>query len=234
MLNLAASEFCYRLPMTRKSFLLPQGLVEYYDRVAFREPPLLARLREETAALPQARMQIAPEQGQLLALLVRLTGARRCIEVGVFTGYSSLVVAQALPDDGQLLACDVNLDWTTTARRYWQEAGVAGRIRLVLAPALETLDRELADGAAGRYDFAFIDADKVNYRGYYERALELLRPGGLIGVDNTLWSGRVAEPAAVDEDTLALKDFNQFVHRDQRVDLCLVPIADGLTLLRKR
>lgn len=220
--------------MTRKSFLLPERLVEYYDRVAFREPPLLARLREETAALPMARMQIAPEQGQLLALLVKLMGARRCIEVGVFTGYSSLAVALVLPDDGEMLACDVNPDWTAMARRYWQDAGVADRIRLVLAPALETLDRELEAGAAGGYDFAFIDADKVNYRGYYERVLKLLRAGGLVAVDNTLWSGRVADTAAIDEDTRALQDFNLFVHGDERVDLCLVPIADGLTLVRKR
>lgn len=220
--------------MTRKSFLLPESLVNYYDRVAFREPPLLARLREETAALPMARMQIAPEQGQLLALLVRLMGARRCIEVGVFTGYSSLAVAMALPHDGELLACDVSPEWTAVARRYWDQAGVAGRIRLVLAPALETLDRELAQGGAGRYDFAFIDADKVNYAGYYERALQLLRPGGLVAVDNTLWSGRVADASATDEDTRALQEFNRQAAGDDRVDLCLVPIADGLTLLRKR
>lgn len=220
--------------MTRKSFLLPENLVDYYDRVGFREPRVLAQLREETAALPMARMQIAPEQGQLLALLVKLIGARRCIEVGVFTGYSSLAVALALPEDGELLACDVNPEWTAIARRHWQQSGVDSRIRLVLAPALETLDREIADGGAGRYDFAFIDADKVNYAGYYERALQLLRPGGLIGVDNTLWSGRVADAHSSDEDTRALRDFNAAVVSDARVDLCLVPIADGLTLLRKR
>lgn len=220
--------------MSTKSFLLNDVLAAYYAETAVREPPLFAALRTDTAVLPMARMQIAPEQAQLLALLVRLMDARRCIEVGVFTGYSSLAVALALPADGRLLACDVSEEWTALARRYWARAGVADKIRLVLAPALQTLDEELRAGRAGAYDFAFIDADKPNYLAYYERCLKLLRVGGLVAADNTLWSGRVADPKVQDDDTRALRDFNAFVAKDERVDLCLVPIADGLTLLRKR
>jgi caffeoyl-CoA O-methyltransferase len=220
--------------MSRSSFLLPEKLAEYYAGVALREPPVFAELRRETAKLPQAVMQIAPEQAQLMAILVRLMQARRCIEVGVFTGYSSLAVASALPDDGELLACDISEEWCAIARRYWQKAGVDRKIRLVLAPALQTLEREIASGKSGVYDFAFIDADKTAYRDYYERCLTLLRAGGLVAVDNTLWSGRVADPKVGDADTGALRAFNAFVARDERVDLCLVPIADGLTLLRKR
>lgn len=220
--------------MSRSSFLLSDTLAGYYAKVAVRETALEARLRAETAALPQARMQIAPEQAQLLAILVKLSGAQRCIEVGVFTGASSLAVAQALPSDGHILACDVSDEWTAIAQRYWMEAGVADKITLVLAPAKATLDAELAAGKAGQYDFAFIDADKAAYLDYYERCLELLRAGGLVAVDNTLWSGRVADAVIQDGDTCALRAFNEAVARDERVDLCLVPIADGLTLLRKR
>jgi predicted O-methyltransferase YrrM len=220
--------------MTRRSFLLTDVLSAYYEQVALRENEVLEALRAETAGLSQARMQISPEQGQLLAILVQLMGATRCVEVGVFTGYSSLAVAQALPAKGQVLACDISDEWTAMARRYWQRAGVAEKIRLVLAPAKATLDAELAQGAAGTYDFAFIDADKTSYLDYYERCFKLLRTGGLVAVDNTLWSGRVADPAIEDADTRALRVFNAFVAKDERVDLCLVPISDGLTLLRKR
>lgn len=220
--------------MSSSSFLLGDALGQYYAGVAVREAGVFAELRAETARLPMARMQIAPEQGQLLGLLVRLMGARRCIEVGTFTGYSALAVASALPPDGELLACDVSAEWTAIARKYWRKAGVDGRIRLVLAPALQTLDAQLRAGGAGAWDFAFIDADKPAYPDYYERCLALLRPNGLIAVDNTLWSGRVADPAVGDADTVALRAFNEKVARDERVDLCLVPIADGLTLLRKR
>lgn len=214
--------------------MLPESIYGYFRQIAYREPAVLAQLREETSAMPMARMQIAPEQGQLMAMLVRLMGARRCLEVGVFTGYSSLAVALALPDDGTLLACDSSEEWTTVARRYWAQAGVSGKIELALGPALETLERERRRGAAHSYDFAFIDADKVNYLAYYERVLELLRPGGLLGVDNTLWSGRVADAAEMGADTVALREFNAKVATDDRVEHCLVPIADGLTLLRKR
>lgn len=220
--------------MSRSSFLLDEALARYYADVAVRESGWFAELRAETAKMPNARMQIAPEQGQFLAMLVKLIGARRCIEVGVFTGYSALAVATALPEDGELLACDVSEAWTAVARRYWEKAGVAGKIRLVLAPALQTLDAELGAGRSGAYDFAFIDADKTGYAAYYERCLQLVRRNGLVAVDNTLWSGRVADPKVRDADTEALRAFNTAVAADERVDLCLVPIADGLTLLRKR
>ncbi|MGH8528566.1 MAG: class I SAM-dependent methyltransferase [Nevskiales bacterium] len=220
--------------MSTKTFGLPDAVYQYLCAVSLREPPLLAQLREETARDRMSRMQIAPEQGQFMQLLVKLVGARRCIEVGVYTGYSSLCTAMALPDDGTLLACDVSDEWTRIARRYWVAAGVANKITLKLAPALETLDAELATGQDGRYDFAFIDADKTNYLNYYERCLQLLRPGGLIVVDNVLWSGRVADASVQDEDTRALRAFNARLTEDARVDLSLVPIADGLTLARKR
>jgi predicted O-methyltransferase YrrM len=220
--------------MTNRSISLTDSLYEYLLSVSLREAAPLRQLREETAALPNARMQIAPEQGQFMALLVRLMGARRCLEVGVFTGYSSLAVALALPDDGRIVACDVSEEWTGVARRYWAAAGVAHKIDLRLAPAVETLRELLAAGEAGGFDFAFLDADKENYPSYYELALELVRPGGLIVADNTLWSGRVADPANEEAGTVALRRFNDFLHRDERVDVSLVPIGDGLTLARKR
>jgi caffeoyl-CoA O-methyltransferase len=220
--------------MTNRSISLTDSLYEYLLSVSLREPDLLRRLREETAALPNARMQIAPEQGQFMALLVQLTGARRCLEVGVFTGYSSLAVALALPDGGRIVACDVSEEWTTVARRYWSAAGVAHKIDLRLAPALETLEGLLAAGEAGSYDFAFLDADKENYLRYYELALGLVRPGGLIVADNTLWSGRVIDPSNGEAATVALRRFNETLHTDDRIDLSLVPVGDGLTLARKR
>jgi predicted O-methyltransferase YrrM len=206
---------------------------DYLLSVSVREAPLLKRLRDETSKLPLAMMQIAPEQGQLLSLLVQALQPKKCIEVGVFTGYSSLVVALALPPDGHITACDVNEQWTSIARRYWHEAGVEQKIDLYLAPALQTLDRLVAHGQASTYDFAFIDADKQNYWGYYERALTLLRPGGLIAVDNTLWSGRPADPAADDAETQAIRAFNQRLFKDSRVRISLVPIGDGMTLALK-
>ena len=220
--------------MSNRSISLTDSLYDYLLEVSLREPDLLRRLREETAAHPLARMQISPEQGQFMALLARLLGVRRCLEIGVFTGYSSLALALALPDDGRIVACDVNERWTAIARRYWAAAGVAHKIDLRMAPALDTLRQLLAAGEAGGYDCVFIDADKENYVGYYERALELLRPGGLVLVDNTLWSGRVADPANAEPDTVALRHFNEHLHGDDRIDLSLVPIGDGLTLARKR
>lgn len=220
--------------MSNKTFTLSDELYEYLTRVSLRERPILARLRRETAADPKSCMQISPEQGQFMMLLVKLLGAKRCLEVGVFTGYSSLCVALALPDDGRLLACDVDEQWTSVARRYWKEAGVGEKIELRLAPALATLEGELAAGRAGSYDFAFIDADKGNYVDYYERCLKLLRPGGLIAVDNVLWSGRVADPSDQSADTLAIRAFNSHVQGDERVDLSLIPISDGITICRKR
>lgn len=221
-------------PMSKRSISLTDSLYEYLLSVSLREPDLLLKLREETAADPAANMQISPEQGQFMGLLARLMGARRCLEIGVFTGYSSLAIALALPDDGRIVACDVSEKWTSVARRYWAAAGVAHKIDLRLATAMETLDRLLADGEAGTFDFAFIDADKENYVGYYERALQLLRSGGLVVADNTLWSGRVADPENAEADTVALRHFNELLHGDSRVDLSLVPIGDGLSLARKR
>jgi len=220
--------------MSNRTIPLTDSLYDYLLSVSLREPDLLRRLRQETAADPHARMQISPEQGQFMGLLARLLGARRCLEIGVFTGYSSLALALALPDDARIVACDVSERWTAVARRYWEAAGVAHKIDLRLATALDTLERLLADGEDGRYDFAFIDADKENYVHYYERVLELLRPGGLVLVDNTLWYGRVADPEDADPDTVAIRHFNEHLHRDERIDLSLVPIGDGLTLARKR
>jgi len=217
-----------------RTLQLDERTRQYLLAHSLREHPALAKLRAETASHPRVNMQIAPEQGQFMQLLVRLTGARRAIEVGVFTGYSSLAVTLAMPPDGRLLALDVSEEYTAVARRHWQAAGVAGRIELVLAPARDTLDARLAAGEAGRYDFAFIDADKTGYLDYYERLVKLLRPGGLIVVDNTLWHGAVADPKDRDADTVALREFNDFLHRDPRVDLALLPVGDGLTLARIR
>ncbi|MGH8224715.1 MAG: O-methyltransferase [Gammaproteobacteria bacterium] len=220
--------------MSARTLTLTDSLYDYLLDHSLRESPLLARLREDTQAMPQASMQISPEQGQFMALLVRLIGARRCLEVGTFTGYSSTVVALALPADGRVLCLDVSEEFTARARQVWREADVEDKIELRLAPARESLDALVAEGAAGSFDFAFIDADKENYPHYYEAALELLRPGGLVAVDNTLWSGSVADPANQKTDTVAIRAFNDAVHADERVDVSLVPIGDGLTLARKR
>ena len=194
----------------------------------------MRRLREETASLDEASMQIGADQGQFMGLLVEIMGARNALEVGTFTGYSALAVALALPDDGRLVACDVSEEWTAIARRYWEEAGVAHKIDLRLAPALETLEGLLAEGCAGTFDFAFIDADKEGYDAYYERALELMRTGGLIALDNTLWEGKVVDPAVADGDTQAIRAMNAKLAGDARVTLSLLPVGDGLTLARKR
>jgi Predicted O-methyltransferase len=213
---------------------LTDDLHRYILDVSLREPEILCRLRSETAALPNARMQISPEQGQLMALLVRLLGARNILEIGTFTGYSALVMAVALPADGRVVACDVNEEWTAIGRRYWEEAGVADRISLHLAPALQTLERLREEGGSGRFDLVFIDADKENYAAYFECALRLLRPGGLVLIDNTLWSGAVADASRNDPDTLAIRALNTALKADERIDLSLLPIGDGLTLARKR
>lgn len=220
--------------MSNKYLALNDQIYDYLRALSLREHDALRRLREETAAMSQSNMQIAPEQGQFMALLVQLLGAKKTLEVGVFTGYSSLAVALALPPDGRVVACDVSEEWTQIARRYWREAGVADKIDLRLAPALDTLDQLLGEGQAGSFDFAFIDADKGNYDAYYERTLELVRAGGLICIDNVLWSGRVADPQATDEDTAAIRALNLKLRGDERVTLSLVPVADGLTLALKR
>ncbi len=223
------------MPAMRKSDLgISDDLYDYLLDVSLREADVLVHLREETARMPGAGMQITPDQGQFMALLVELTGARRTLEVGVFTGYSSLAVALALPADGRIVACDVSEEWTAIARRYWAEAGVADKIDLRLAPALDTLDALIAAGEVGTFDFAFIDADKEEYADYYERTLELLRPGGLVCIDNVLWGGRVIDPAGGDADTLAIRAFNEKLAIDTRISLSLLSIADGLTLARKR
>ena len=219
--------------MSKQTLGLEQNLYDYLLSVSLREPTILTQLRQETAQMPRSIMQISPEQGQFMALLVKLIGAKKTLEVGVFTGYSSLVVALALPADGKIVACDVSEEYTSIARRYWQEAGVADKIDLHIAPALETLDNLLTTGEAGTFDFAFIDADKSNYNNYYERSLELIRPGGLIAIDNVLWSGKVAETEIQDNQTNKIRDLNRKLHEDSRITLSLVPIADGLTLAMK-
>ena len=220
--------------MSNKTFTMSDQLYAYMTDVSLREPDVLARLREETSRLSMSIMQIAPEQGQFMQLLVKALGIRRAIEVGVFTGYSSLCVALAMPEDGRIVACDVNKKWTDIARRYWKEAGVDNKIELRLAPALDTLDTLIEEQLENCFDFAFIDADKVGYRDYYERVLVLIRPGGLIAIDNTLWNGSVADKSNQTEDTQAIRDFNRRVHADERVDMSLLPVGDGLTLALKR
>lgn len=220
--------------MTNRTLSLDDALYRYLLDVSLRETPLQARLREETAALAVAQWQIAPEQGQFMAMLVQLTGARRLLEVGTFTGYSALSMAQAMPQEGQLLCCDIDEQYTSIARRYWEEAGVAERIQLRLAPALETLGALVREGRAESFDLIFIDADKTNYPAYLEHALVLARPGGLILFDNTLWSGRVLEARPDSADTRAIQSLNRRLKLDQRVDLSLLPLGDGLTLCRKR
>ena len=219
--------------MANKTLGLSEQLAAYVVEVGTREPDVLARLRAETAALPEHDMQIAPEQGTFLALLVELTGARRCIEVGTFTGYSSLAVALALPDDGTLVCADVSEEWTTLASRYWAEAGVEQKIDLRIAPASQTLDSLIAAGGESSYDFAFVDADKSGYDGYYEQLLRLVRPGGLIVFDNMLRNGHVLD-ADPDPDTSAIDALNRKLATDDRISLCLLPVADGVTLARRR
>jgi predicted O-methyltransferase YrrM len=220
--------------MSKKMIKVSEELYDYILSVSLREPYILRRLREETAPYPHSMMQISPDQGQFMALLVRLIAATRTIELGVYTGYSSLSVALALPPDGKIIACDVNEEWTSMAKRYWAEAGVSHKVDLLLAPAMETLDSLLEQGRSESFDFIFIDADKENYEGYYERSFELLRVGGIIAVDNVLWSGRVLDPAWHDTDTNAIRAFNSKLLSDDRISLSMVPIADGLTLAVKR
>ena len=220
--------------MATGDLLINDELLNYIGRVTLREPEILRRLREETSSHPHASMQISAEQGQFMALLSHLISARKTLEIGVFTGYSSLAVALALPEDGRIIACDISDQWTSIARRYWREAGVERKIDLRLGPALKTLDDLIAQGQGGRFDFAFIDADKGNYANYYERALVLVRSGGLIAVDNVLWEGKVIDPSVNDADTRAIRAFNESLHHDERVWLSMLPIRDGLTLACKK
>jgi len=219
--------------MSNRTLNLDERLYQYLLDHSMRESALLRELREVTSELELSRMQISPEQGQFMALLVELLGAERIIEVGTFTGYSALCLAQAMPEHGELVCCDVYKEWTDIGRRFWRDAGLEERIHLHLAPALETLDRLIENGETEAFDMAFIDADKTNYPNYYERCLTLVRRGGLILFDNTLWGGAVADPAEQDADTQALRKLNDRLHKDERVSLSLVPIGDGLTLVRK-
>jgi len=220
--------------MTAKSIGLSTAVRDYVLRLGLTEPEILARLRAETAAHPRAEMQIAPEQGAVLGLLVELLDARRCVEIGTFTGYSSLAMALAMPDDGRIVCCDVSAEYTEVARRYWAEAGVAHKVDLRVAPAVQTLDDLLGDGAAGTFDLAFIDADKGGYPSYWERCVALVRPGGVIAIDNVLWHGAVADPSVMDPDTQTLRRVNETVAGDPRVRHVMLAIADGMTLARKR
>ena len=219
--------------MANTTIGLSDELAAYVIKVGTREPEVLARLREETASFPSTACR-SRQRRAFLAMLVELTGARRCIEIGTFTGYSSTAVALALPEDGQIVCCDVSEEWTSLARRYWVEAGVADKIDLRVAPAAETLEQLLSDGEQAAYDFAFVDADKTGYDGYYERLLRLVRPGGLIAFDNTLWGGAVLEQDAKDADTRAIQALNTKLADDERITLCLLPVADGVTLARRR
>jgi caffeoyl-CoA O-methyltransferase len=219
--------------MSKQTIGLPVELYEYLLSVSLREAEILTQLRQETVSHPMGQMQISPEQGQFMALLVKLIGAKKCLEVGVFTGYSSLAVALALPENGQLIACDVSEEYTNIARKYWEKAGLTQKINLHIAPALETLDHLIFEGETNSFDFAFIDADKSNYEHYYERCLQLVRSGGLIAIDNVLWSGRVADPQIQDNRTNKIRQFNEKLHQDERIFLSLVPIGDGLTLALK-
>lgn len=223
--------------MSSRTLAMTDRIYAYMMDEVTREAPILAELRRETKSMPMAGMQISPEHGQFMGLLIELTGARRYLEIGTFTGYSALVAALAMAPDGRVVCLDKSEEWTGVARRYWQKAGVADRIELRLGPGLETLDRMLAKGPAtggGAFDLAFIDADKVNYDGYYERCLKLVRPGGLIALDNMLWGGDVADPAVTDEDTVALRALNRKIRDDGRVTCSMVPIGDGLMLCRRR
>lgn len=220
--------------MSTRTLPLDDKLNSYLQDVSLREPPPFRRCRMETAELPMSNMQIAPEQGQFLHLQLKLLDAQRALEIGSFTGYSGLWLASALPPKGCLMACDINQEWTARARRYWEEAGVMDRIEVRLAPAMDTLGELVERDETKSFDFAFIDADKSMYDEYYERCLQLLRPGGLIALDNMLWNGKVANGAADDPDTNAIRALNEKLRDDDRIDLSMVPIGDGLTLCRKR
>lgn len=219
--------------MSRQTLNMTDALYAYLLQKGLREPPVLQELRHNTAGMELARMQIAPEQGQFMVFMVKLLGVRKIVEVGVFTGYSSLSMAMSMPDDGELVACDVNEEWTAMAREYWEKAGVAHKISLRLAPAKNTLEALLDEGQGESFDLAFIDADKAAYNDYYELCLQLLRKGGVIMLDNMLWGGSVADPDDDTEDAVAIRAMNDRIQRDQRVDMCLLPLADGLTMVRK-
>ena len=219
--------------MTKQTWGLDASLYDYYQAIAFREPEILKELRQATSQLPMANMQIAPEQGQFMALLVQLTGARKILEIGVFTGYSSLALALALPPQGRILGCEISAEYTAIARQFWQKAGVSEKIDVLLGPAVTSLEQLLANGEQESFDLAFIDANKSDYDQYYELSLQLVRPGGLILIDNVLWYGKVADETVQDKATQSIRHLNAKLHQDPRISLCLVPIGDGLTLALK-
>lgn len=219
--------------MSNRTLSIDDRVYDYLLSVSLKESDLLTQLREETAGIEFSEMQIAPEQGQFMALLVKLMGARRALEIGTFTGYSSVVIASALPEDGELVCCDDSEEWTSMARKYWQQAGLEDRINFKLGDASRTLQAMIDEGREGTFDFIFIDADKQNYPLYYELSLKLLRAGGLIAVDNTLWSGDVADPGNDEPGTRAIRRFNEMLRHDERVEISLVTIGDGLTLVHK-
>jgi len=219
--------------MTKQTWGLDASLYDYYQAITFREPEILKELRQATSQLPMANMQIAPEQGQFMALLVQLTGARKILEIGVFTGYSSLALALALPTHGRVLGCEISAEYTAIARQFWQKAGVSEKIDVLLGPAVTSLEQLLANGEQESFDLAFIDANKSDYDQYYELSLQLVRPGGLILIDNVLWYGKVADETVQDKATQSIRHLNAKLHQDPRISLCLVPIGDGLTLALK-
>lgn len=220
--------------MSNRTLQLTDAVYDYLLSHSLKETSVQQQLRKETAGMEMSVMQIAPEQGQFMAFLVKLISARKALEIGVYTGYSSLAVALAIPDDGKVIACDINREWTDVAQRYWKQAGIAHKIDLNLAPASETLEKLLEQGQQSSFDFAFIDADKTNYDHYYEMSLQLVRVGGLIVIDNTLWGGDVADDSVQDDDTIAIRKLNKKLVSDDRVDVCMLPVADGLTLVRKK
>jgi predicted O-methyltransferase YrrM len=219
--------------MTKQTWGLDASLYDYYQAIAFREPEILKELRQATSQLPMANMQIAPEQGQFMALLVQLTGARKILEIGVFTGYSSLALALALPPQGRVLGCEISAEYAAIARQFWQKAGVSEKIDVLLGPAVTSLEQLLANGEQESFDLAFIDANKSDYDQYYELSLQLVRTGGLILIDNVLWYGKVADETIQDKATQSIRHLNAKLHQDPRISLCLVPIGDGLTLALK-
>ena len=220
--------------MSDSTINLTPKVYSYLKNNSLREPEILKELREETHKIFQERMQISPEQGQFMRLLIEILGAKKTLDIGTFTGYSALAVALSLPDDGKVIACDTNVEWTNLAQYFWKKAKVSHKIDLKLAPALKTLDKLLAEGEENTFDFAFIDADKCNYMSYYERSLALLRKGGLIAIDNVLWGGQVADSAIQDSDTVIIRELNAKVLMDERVTISMLPVGDGLTLARKK
>jgi len=220
--------------MSANTLNLTPAVYDYFQKISIRDTEILKNLREQTHKMSMGHMQISPEQGQFMGLLIELMGAKKTLDIGVFTGYSALSVAMALPEDGKVIACDINIEWTKIAKRFWEMAGVAHKVDLRLAPALETLDKLIENGEAGTFDFAFIDADKANYLNYYEKSFILIKSGGLIAIDNVLWGGAVANPDVTDKNTCMIRELNEILWADKRITISMLPLGDGLTLARKR